>query len=300
MLNQREFVVRETGEEKVMVSVETETLTLSYAKNLLFSLKALKYLNLSDGQLSQESFLALVVVLDHNQHLRCINVSNNLIYLDSPKVEYALTKFKELPSLRKVDLSLNYISKDAQAYLRESKKPSWSLFSIFKTKKYPYLISDGSAVHQDSVIAPQHLVSDRSWVISLLCKKGTSHAMVYMEGRCSKGQRFIEMSHLILPEGEELARVQVSEIDPKYFDPEKYYSQSFTINKEQGEKFRSEVQKNQMRGVLYCSYWSGVDYAYVNCIDWCLKELRKIGIHIDKTLIPTAGNVVSGSSCSIM
>ncbi len=258
---------------------------------LLSKLPHLRKLCLDENQITYTGARRLASALANHAFLKSIDLSNNRITCTKELLEKLQQEFATCVSLEAIAIEKNFIAIE-QSSIQEYKVTTEVLYqyNIFQTK--PKLTK--------SMLDKNFNINQRDWVVSLVCKKGIEHSMIYMEGMYHYGQRFLERYHITAEGIICFANVLVENPDLKFFDPKQYHMESRKISDVEGKILKDLVESDKKKPIAFSMTYPGCSSGRVNCLKWCLNKLGHIDIHIDENLFGLPSGTAKGSKCTMM
>jgi hypothetical protein len=261
-----------------------------YLIPLLQSNDKLRILRLNDNKLTYTGIRRLSVALAKHQYLESIDLSNNRITCVKELFEKLQKDFRKYPALQTLLINQNFIETDCKPLFQKKISTDGQII-------YYYDFTKTSAQPRTSLFDVNRQISREDWVVSLVCKKGTEHAMIYMEGMKKWGQCFLERYHITAESMIGLANVLIESPDLKFFNPEGYHFTTKPISKVNGNILRDLVETDKKGPINFSKFYPSSSKGMVNCLKWCLNKLEHVDIHIDPNLFGLPSATAKGSVC---
>jgi WD40 repeat protein len=267
---------------------------INYVLRLLSEHRSITYVDLSHNRFSMTAFEKIAEFFQHTvSPIQIIKLIGNKIdnlafrylmvmlakalkktveeaYLQENVIEHSSDELKDikLPApLKLVDLSQNY--------LQTTKGTLFVPYRMSPLKKDKAI---------KSLVDPEKSVTSEQWIIGLACLKARQHAAIFLEGMNKNGQLFIESYDITCRGYFGMAKVVIMPLTPELFarDKENYVISTVNVTKDKGGQFKANLEKNRFERVNFSYFpfqmWSEKT---VNCIQWCIEELKKIEVSVE-------------------
>ncbi len=240
----------------------------------------LKRLKLNANKITYWDISDIAPHLSKISKLELLDLSGNFIKCGEELLEKLTKKFLECRALKTVLVGQNFFEKSCKSNFKKEQ-------SSRQTPLYYYKMYQIKAADTLSILSEKESITCNQWLVALVCKKNFEHAMIYMEGMRTWGQRFLERYHIN-------ARniVGVAEVDNQddhvalNLNPKNYYINLHIINKEKGKALRESVNKEKGTKIDYSKYASSTrSKGKHNCLTWCLDKLKEVDIHIQEHIL---------------
>lgn len=266
---------------------------------LLNANKEVKEINLSHNHISYAGVRRLVAALPNNSFLKKLDLTANRITCTALLFKKLKKDFLEKKnSVEVVELSQNFMDKDCEEFFACDEKKEVSLHgcsliyqhSIFRTHARPVT----------SLLDAKSTITVEKWVVALVCKKQTEHAMLYMEGMEKWGQRFFERYHITGEGIIGLAKILVEDIHLKSYRSNSFYLISNPVDRTDGCTLRDLIEAEKEKEIPFSLYPKYTTYGRtVNCLVWCLSKLKEIDINIEPSLVGLPSQTARRDRCAI-
>lgn len=222
-------------------------------------------------------------------NIQKVDFSSNFISNGSQLLEDLKQKVKKNLNIRELNISQNFIREDFESKLNKYKVQPNSIY------KYDFFYTQHRTCN--SLIKSTEKISKKEWLIFLACKKGTQHAMIYVEGMRCSGQKFIKKIHITaLNIMNSNAKPEIKLLEPRrlFNDADKYYLQWWKVSNVAATALFGYVQEDIDRGINFSIVAS---YGKVNCLEWAFDKLEQINIKVDRKMFPSSA--AGGPGCII-
>jgi ankyrin repeat protein len=256
-----------------------DDLIRDFLNPLLEKLPNLEKLSLTENQITYRGARYLASALKKYSSFKSIDLSNNYIDCVQKSLDTLNEEFHQF--LETVVIEQNFIQIEKSS-TQEHKSTSELFYQYKKFQTKPKLTQ--------SLLDKSFNINQEDWVVSLMCMKGTEHAMIYMEGMDSYGQRFFERYHIQSRHVVGSAEVVVEKVNLESFDSAKYLQKSKKIGNIDGLILKDSIKERERIDFLKFAPDSVPGDVRFNCLTWCLKKLKDVGIHMDGNLfgLPSA------------
>lgn len=254
------------------------------------SLATLQELKLSQNNISYTGIRRLAAI--RHDHLAVLDLSANRIAGGKSLFEKLAKDFAKYPALKTLRLDQNFIDKKCKSHFQKqvlTSNQALYCYGIYQTQAKPVT----------SLLAKQYNISRDQWIVSLVCKKGTEHAMLYMEGMSNWGQRFLVRYHITAEGLIGFANVSIEEPNIKVFDPTDYHSVPKVIDKIAGRTLQDLIEDDKKKQIEFSKFSPNSSRGKVNCLKWCIQKLDEIDVPIEGSLLGLPSNTAKGSTCVI-